>query len=743
MARCQAGHRWPKRIRVSLRPARRSVGRGWLLVLLAGLGAAGSAAPRGPVDHRIDAPATPLAAAASESGRTVPFFPSASSGSDARGLVRVINRSAEAGEVSVSPSDDEGRAYGPLTLSLGANAAAHFDSDDLENGNPARGLTGAAGRGQGDWRLRLASALDVEVLSYVLTQDGFLTAMGDTLPWGDGGLRAAIFNPGSNMRQRSLLRLVNLGETAAAVSIAGVDDTGASSAGPVTVEIPSGAVRTYSAAELEAGDATGLTGSLGDGAGKWRLSVRSEEAIMAMSLLASPDGHVTNLSTAPIMESAGIHAVPFFPSASDPFGRQGFVRVINHAQVHGEVSVRAFDDTGREYETLTLDLGAGETRHFNSNDLESGNAAKGLAGGTGAGSGDWRLELASDLAIEVLAYLRTTRGFVTSVHDTVALEDGAHRVGNFHPESSPERTSLLRLVNGDERAARVTIAGMDDEGVASSSDVTVSVPPGASRTVAAGELEAGFGRALGSEGGWRLVARSDRPITVLKLLSSPEGPLTNLSIASAGPMTSTLDFHRGPQEFVADFADYPPADRDEYELVSGYRALPVPFESRSALSIGGDNHSDDLFMFFKGQVGGLAPGARYAVRVGAEIATDTPAGCFGIGGAPGESVYVKAGVSEIEPAPVLEENSWLRMNVDIGSQSNGGEHAVVLGDVANARPCEEPRRWERKSFPKQALPEPVTVPPSGRVWLLFGTDSGFEGRTEVYFTRATVAFTPM
>ena len=42
-----------------------------------------------------------------------------------------------------------------------------------------------------------------------------------------------------------------------------------------------------------------LVGALGDGAGKWRLVVTSVPPIQVMSLLASPTGHLTNLSTAP------------------------------------------------------------------------------------------------------------------------------------------------------------------------------------------------------------------------------------------------------------------------------------------------------------------------------------------------------------------------------------------------------------------------------------------------------------
>ncbi len=206
-------------------------------------------------------------------------------------------------------------------------------------------------------------------------------------------------------------------------------------------------------------------------------------------------------------------------------------------------------------------------------------------------------------------------------------------------------------------------------------------------------------------------------------------------------LTFTYDFSRGPQGFIAGFADYPPADAASYELTSDHRALPPPLEPRSALFISGVNRSADLFMFFKGPVAGLSPGTSYGVSVSVEVATDTPAGCVGVGGAPGESVWIKAGATAVEPLPV-RDGSYLRMNVDIGSQSAGGAQAVVLGDIANARSCEQPRRWEIKSFQGRSSPAPIAIPSNGQAWLLFGSDSGFEARTKIYFTRATVTFTP-
>ena len=103
---------------------------------------------------------------------------------------------------------------------------------------------------------------------------------------------------------------------------------------------------------------------------------------------------------------------------------------------------------------------------------------------------------------------------------------------------------------------------------------------------------------------------------------------------------------------------------------------------------------------------------------------------------------LKAGATAIEPL-ALRDGSYLRMNIDIGNQSGGGAHAVVLGDIANSRRCEQARQWERKAFEGRPTPTPISIPPSGRAWLLFGADSGFEARTAIYFTRASVTFTPM
>ena len=228
--------------------------------------------------------------------------------------------------------------------------------------------------------------------------------------------------------------------------------------------------------------------------------------------------------------------VPLFLSASadESLGRQGFVRVFNRSDRSGEVRIRATDDGGESPDAVTLSIGSGETRHFNSLDLERGNAQKGLSGSTGPGTGDWRLEFDSDLDIEVAAYVRTQDGFLTAMHDLAILEDrtGAYHVPTFNPASNTDQRSRLRLINPDlDNAVDVTINGYDDDGADSA--VSLRLLPGMVRTLDALELEGGGdeleGRLGDGAGKWRLFIKASGEIHVVNLLDSVTGDLTNLS----------------------------------------------------------------------------------------------------------------------------------------------------------------------------------------------------------------------
>ena len=227
---------------------------------------------------------------------TLPLVSSASN-SVRQGFVRIINHSSQAGTVEIHAIDDSGQRFGPISLSLDTTETVHFNSTDLEDGNASKGLSEGVGSGEGDWRLELSTVLDIEPLAYIRTEDGFVTSVHDVVAEGESTrYHVPLFNPGSNRSQVSRLRLVNPTGTEAHIVIQGLDDRGEQPGGEVRLTLPAGGARTITAQELESGG-SGLSGGLEDGTGKWHLFVSADHPIRVMSLLKSPTGHLTNLST--------------------------------------------------------------------------------------------------------------------------------------------------------------------------------------------------------------------------------------------------------------------------------------------------------------------------------------------------------------------------------------------------------------------------------------------------------------
>lgn len=142
---------------------------------------------------------------------------------------------------------------------------------------------------------------------------------------------------------------------------------------------------------------------------------------------------------------------------------------------------------------------------------------------------------------------------------------------------------------------------------------------------------------------------------------------------------------------------------------------------------------------------GIIAGQTYRIEYVITLASNAATGCIGIGGAPGEDVFLKSGASSIEPLAVLQPNGWLRMNVDKGESSTGGTAASVAGNIANGIPCEQaspffPFAWIQRSHTHTTN---VAANSNGELWLLVGTDSGFEGLTRLYYQRIRVRLTPV
>ena len=251
-----------------------------------------------------------FASAAQAERYTVPLLVPAGTSSEPQGVVRILNGTDESGTVEIYAIDDAGTRSGPATFTLNALAAVQFTATDLQSGNATLGLTGGIGTDVGDARLEIETDLSIVPLAFVRAADGTLSAMHDTVRGAaaDGAAGytydVPIFNPSSDATQVSRLRLINSGDASAAVTIEGRDDSGAAATGgDVTLTLAAGGAQTLTAQQMEAGD-TAITGQLGAGTGKWRLTVSSDQPLQVVNIVAASAGYWNNLSTTAVPGAA-------------------------------------------------------------------------------------------------------------------------------------------------------------------------------------------------------------------------------------------------------------------------------------------------------------------------------------------------------------------------------------------------------------------------------------------------------
>ena len=218
-------------------------------------------------------------------------------------VIRIVNRTTNTGNITISGIDDNGDAApgGVVRFELGPLQSKQLLATDLENGNAEKGLIGALSDGAGKWQLTVAADTTIAVLNLIRTADGFLTNLSRITPKTGSGLSTTevyLANPGSNVQQRSLLRIVNTTRIVETVTIAGVDDNGDDApGGSVSFELGAGEGVVLTLQELENPNFfDDLSGALGDGAGKWHLTVDAPFETAVMSLLDTPTGFITNLS---------------------------------------------------------------------------------------------------------------------------------------------------------------------------------------------------------------------------------------------------------------------------------------------------------------------------------------------------------------------------------------------------------------------------------------------------------------
>lgn len=199
-------------------------------------------------------------------------------------------------------------------------------------------------------------------------------------------------------------------------------------------------------------------------------------------------------------------------------------------------------------------------------------------------------------------------------------------------------------------------------------------------------------------------------------------------------LSQTFDFADGEQGWTHGFSDYPLGDSSRFQFQYDYNDSI----GSKAVMLSGNNLSDDLFMFLKKKVTGLTPDTDFTLTFEVDFASNARAGLVGVGGAPGESVYMKVGASSIEPKAVIDDKMYV-MNIDKGDQSQGGANMIPIGNIAIPNESTGFVTITRNNSSYNGSPLVVRSNSKGELWLIIGTDSGYEGTTTLFYKKVKVA----
>ncbi|PKD45011.1 hypothetical protein [Rhodohalobacter barkolensis] len=198
------------------------------------------------------------------------------------------------------------------------------------------------------------------------------------------------------------------------------------------------------------------------------------------------------------------------------------------------------------------------------------------------------------------------------------------------------------------------------------------------------------------------------------------------------------DFRSENTDWDPFYTGYTVSDEENMEFDNGIKPLPEPLNSsENGYYITALNRSDNVKMLLRNRIDGLDPNTTYSVRFTVRFATEEPSGCAGVGGAPGEAVKVIADASEVRPEPIIEnegDDGYYLLNIQYMGDSQEWYQNAIMGNIANSRECEDGEEFEIKEVTSGLSHSTVTTNENGEAWLMFGTRSGFEGQTELYYT---------
>ena len=225
-------------------------------------------------------------------------------------------------------------------------------------------------------------------------------------------------------------------------------------------------------------------------------------------------------------------------------------------------------------------------------------------------------------------------------------------------------------------------------------------------------------------------SRTFVPYTFFEKILKADVVIENKKILVNGYVDYTFDLE-DDLDFTDIVVDVPVnyLEKDFYEY--SYEITDAPIENMgNAIKFEGSNHSDDMFMGFYKKVDGLKANETYIYKLSFDIGTNVPKGMGGIGGSPGSSVYVKAGITDQAPIAEIDDSNHIRLsNLDKNNQSQSGKDLKVVSDMEKASD-DYSENYEYKTIVRHFI---ATTNDNGEAYIIIGTDSGFEGFTTVYY----------
>ena len=226
-------------------------------------------------------------------------------------------------------------------------------------------------------------------------------------------------------------------------------------------------------------------------------------------------------------------------------------------------------------------------------------------------------------------------------------------------------------------------------------------------------------------------------ISTIGLLSGCGGSTSEPSIGT----DINYSFAQNIDGWEFGYSDYTtltkPTDVEHIHTIS-----PIQGASK-ALYMSGTNESSSLLLYATRKVNGLLPKTIYKGKFTVTFASDTPAGCAGVGGSPGESVWLIGAASGTKPENRQTREDF-RLNISRGNQSTAGDSSDVLGTIGvSGIPCTGNNRQAAIKSLGPSKWIPFTTDDTGSAWILVGLDSGFESYSRIWLQSIKFTYQPL